>query len=138
MTLLSIYPDAEQEEIKIEVRGAKQAYIRDHTPIKMRQYFTPLADKHKLADKIKKQLFDYLEGKLDENQITFNEEVAELFEVHRSNVGRYFQKRLGVITYKQREHVCRSISGRNGGRNGSSKGYRFRRQGRRGKKVKDK
>jgi len=136
MALDSMFTYQEQEKIKEQVKTVKAQYLKDHIPIRQRHHFSDIADRYNLSQRIINQFQAYQKGRITADSITFNVEISELFEVDRANVTRYLQRRINLLIYKQREHLCRSISGERGGRNGSNKGHKHKKTWSRKKKKK--
>lgn len=130
----SLYSIEEQISIIWDVRRIKQEYEQDRTPKKRRFYFKNLAESYGLLDRIKTQLAGYPEQ--NQEDLATKDEIADLFDVHRSSVIRYFNKHLQISPedLKDYESICRMQGSRRGGENGSTKGYRQKRTWSRKKK----
>jgi predicted transcriptional regulator len=136
MTINRLYRTREQEWIMadIQIARARQA----GTASKAIRYFKEKAETYNLFTRVYNQIRAYNAKIINVENLTTNEEIAELFGVYRSSVSRYFDEKaltLGVDKdFKDRISILRSAGGAKGGANSSTKGYQQKRTWSRKKK----
>jgi hypothetical protein len=106
MAIDTLFTKDEQIDILWSVRRAKIEYGAQGTSKSRMYYFSSIADQYNLLQRLKKQVEDYKNEQLIQEDITTNSEIADLFQVKINAVESYLARRATNGEKAERGSLC--------------------------------